>query len=719
MPEQLKQFPTVLIILAAFVFPKISAQNQTNNYGKEFRFAFLRNYDNFEKVSFAISFEKTPGKGGDTVHISCGSFNTGSYGIPVRRRDTVIDFLKFGSPNAATFDPSKSILIRSNKPISVYAMNNAPYSTDISSILPTERIPGNPVYYVNTYRGDESLSKANNSLFSVVAIDDSCVIHIMPTADSKNNLIKNQLFTVLLRKGQVYEERALDSQSFAGTRIWNTKGCKRFAVFEGAICSQVEYGNTNCGGCDHLYNQSRPLQYLGTKFTTLPFADMKGGYLYQVVATENNTQLKLNGLPVTTLSQGQTYVMNQLNDISICIEADKPVSVVQLMKSGGCNGHSLNLGNPSLMSILPDEQLTTKAGVIFPNTLNISQNPSFPAEYYIGIVCPAGRMKSIRINGAAIDSASFTQSCNMVAGSVKVNPALSYQISSDYGFLAYMYAYGKDESYATEIGSGFENKVTELRISPEITKVCDSFHTFTFMASSDSLAAYKWNFGDGTTTTGDTAVKTYNKTGRFNLRLNVEYPANKGCMADTFDKQITVNDRPYFTLGKDTTFCHGVFHQLAPLSKPNTTFLWSDNTTSNALTVSSNRTVWLTITDSNQCQYTDTVTIKFINCDTNSITIPNVFTPGRVVAGGFQTDDVNDAFETRFTGFNLLKGRIYNRWGTLVYSFNYPDDPYWNGNVNNEADNPCPDGTYYYIFEFINTDTNLARTYNGVVTLIR
>jgi len=708
MPDKPKQFQTVLIFLLAFVFQGVHAQNQTNNYGKEFRFAFIENYGSFEKISFAVSLEKVP----TTVSISCGTY---SASFLIRRLDTVFDFTKFGSPKASNFDPSRSILITANNPIALYAMNNASNSSDISAITPSERIPGNPVYYVNTYRGDESLGKANNSLFSVVAIDDSCLINIMPTADSKYNLTKNTPFTILLRKGQVYQEQAMDSQSFAGTKVWNSLGCKKFAVFEGAKCSYVDYSTPTCKGCDHLYNQSRPLQYLGKKFTTLPYFGFTLGYLYQIVATENNTSILIDGVFVKNMNQGEVYIVNQLNNVSVCIEADRPISVVELMKSGDCNGQNDNLGNPSLMTVIPDEQLTTKVGFSFPNTSNISQNPSFPAEFYIGIICPSKYLNSIRINGIAVDSGKFSKSCNMSVGSIKVNPAIGYQISSRYGFLAYMYAFGKDESYATEIGASFESQSTKMLIEPNMTSVCDSFQIFKLKAISDSSANFKWSFGDGTFFSGDSVNKSYNKSGKYKLSLSVKYPNNIGCTSDNISKIISVNTRPYFSLGKDTNVCRGIFFSLAPISKPKTTYKWSDNSSTSVYTVNNNKTVWLTMTDSNLCQFTDTVKVRFINCDTNSIIIPNVFTPGK----SGETDDINDLFETRFTGFNLLSGKIYNRWGVLVYSFNYPEDSYWNGSFDNEQSRPCPDGTYFYLFQFVNSNTNFSKSFNGTVQLIR
>jgi gliding motility-associated-like protein len=116
------------------------------------------------------------------------------------------------------------------------------------------------------------------------------------------------------------------------------------------------------------------------------------------------------------------------------------------------------------------------------------------------------------------------------------------------------------------------------------------------------------------------------------------------------------------------------------------------------------------------CQFSDTVTIRFVNCDTNSIQIPNVFTP---VSSGTAADNFNDYFETKYSGFDQVKGYIYNRWGELVYQLNIPSTQYWNGYVDNDISRPCPAGTYYYVYQYINTQTGLTKDVNGVVQLIR
>ena len=387
------------------------------------------------------------------------------------------------------------------------------------------------------------------------------------------------------------------------------------------------------------------------------------------------------------------------------------------MKSGECNGQVDKLGNPSLMNVVPNNQTTTNTGFSFPVTSKISQNPSFPADFYVGISAPIGSLYKIRINGNPIDTSKFKNSCLNAVGSIKLNPALKYKISSELGFIAYMYAFGIDESYASEIGSSFENNKTQISLAANQFTTCDSFNVFKFKANSDSFALYKWSFGDGTYQTGDSVSKTYPKTGVYQVKVNAKYPNNIGCKGDTFVRTVTVHKRPYFTLGKDSILCFGDFFQVSPVVEPKTKYLWSNGSTQSMVVVNNAQKVWLKLTDTNQCSFTDTMDLSFANCDTNSIIIPNVFTPSNINSQSI--DNINDLFETKFTGFDELKGKIYNRWGNLVYSFNFPTDSYWNGGLNNDASNPCPSGTYYYLFEFTNSKTNLIRSYNGVVELIR
>lgn len=702
-----------LIICFCLVQNPLNAQTNFFNDGKEFRFCFLDNYFTFEKVSFVIH-SKTPK---NRVTITCATY---SETFNIWGRDTQINYFRStGTPLASLFNPSRSILITAVEPITLMAMNNALNSTDMSSIIPTEKIPNNPVYYINTIRGDQSIGLSNNSLFTIVALEDGVRINILPTADSKTSLSKDLLFQTTLNKGQFYQAKAQDSQSFAGTKIWNSSGCKKFAVFEGAMCSFVDYNNTACRGCDHLYNQTIPLQYLGNEYTTVPFQGNLDGYNYQVTATEDNTNIIVDGNLVAVLNEGEVLKSREASNNSVCIQANKKISVSQIMRSGGCNGHPNSLGNPSMMALLPNNQTITQVGFSYTTTSNISNNSSIPSEFYLSIVAEKGKLWQLSLNSTRIDTTRFTEKCGKMIGTLSMNPSINYFLQSKTGFQAYLYAMGRDESYASVLSSNFTNNETELTVSENKLSSCDSSYQFTFKANSDSLAIYNWNFGDGSSAVGDSVSKQYNKIGTFNLKLAIQYPNNAGCKEDSITKTIEIYKKPYFELGKDTVICKGKLITFEPSNLPKASYLWSNGSTSNKTTLNSSQKVWLRVTDSNSCVYSDTLQLTFISCDSNNLIIPNVFTPFQIQNGNSKGDDINDFFEVKMIGFDQLRGFIYNRWGEIVYEFTYPEQEFWNGCINNDISRPCSDGTYYYLYEFTNSSTKFTKKVNGVVRLIR
>jgi len=702
-----------LILLALILTLNISTtygQNQTDNMGKEFLFSFLETHLAPVKISFSISCRTYPNS------IALTAYPIPTLNITIYRKDTVINFTNaLLTPNANSFI-NTNIRISSIKDISVYALNSSTKSSDIATIVPINNIPYNPHYYINTFKGDKGSGGNNSSEFSVLAIDDSCTINILPsadvityggslnTSDQKDTLIKR-----LLRRNQLIYLQTIDSQSLAGSKIWNSVGCKRFVVFEGCKASRILTNDATCSGVDHLYNQSRPIELQGKNYTTLPYQSLSKGYLVQIVAAENNTSLFIDGNFIKTMKEREVYLYNNKTNVSNCIRADRNISVTQLMKSGVCNGNLI--GNPSLMTVLPDDQLTQNVQFMAPTTIELSTTP---AEFYVGITCPKQNLSSIFINNIRIDTTKATVTCtNRAFINVKINALTGYTITSTKGFLAYLYVNGNNESYATELGGAFEINKAKLSVEPNNAASCDTFHNFSFKATSDSLAIYFWKFGDGTTQNGDSIVnKIYNKTGTFKLNLFVNYLNSDGCKADTIEKTITIYKRPYFNLGKDTTLCYGEYYIMAPFVKPKSKFLWHNNSENRTFNATNTGLVYLTVTDSNKCTYTDSVQLKFINCDTNSIKVPNVFTPGTI-------DELNDYLEAEFTGFDKINGIIYNRWGVVVYRFTYPEDAYWDGNLHNQIGSPCPAGAYYYIYKFTNTKTNLIREVNGTVQLIR
>ncbi|MES2568270.1 MAG: gliding motility-associated C-terminal domain-containing protein [Bacteroidota bacterium] len=101
----------------------------------------------------------------------------------------------------------------------------------------------------------------------------------------------------------------------------------------------------------------------------------------------------------------------------------------------------------------------------------------------------------------------------------------------------------------------------------------------------------------------------------------------------------------------------------------------------------------LTVTDINSCINSDTLTIKVLPSDFDGI-ITNVFSPN--------SDGINDNWyieNIRFYPNNEVT--VYNIYGNIVFNQKaYNND--WQGTYNGA---PLPDGTYFYVINFTDTNT--------------
>jgi gliding motility-associated-like protein len=90
-----------------------------------------------------------------------------------------------------------------------------------------------------------------------------------------------------------------------------------------------------------------------------------------------------------------------------------------------------------------------------------------------------------------------------------------------------------------------------------------------------------------------------------------------------------------------------------------------------------------------------------------TVFMPNVFTPNN--------DGVNDAFHPVMKGFKEANCTIIDRWGVQVFELKEVNAVWYGENSNG---NPCPAGTYFYIFNGVDLN-NKDYTYKGFVQLIR
>jgi gliding motility-associated-like protein len=100
------------------------------------------------------------------------------------------------------------------------------------------------------------------------------------------------------------------------------------------------------------------------------------------------------------------------------------------------------------------------------------------------------------------------------------------------------------------------------------------------------------------------------------------------------------------------------------------------------------------------------IVVDSCNSTPTNVVIPNVFSPNG--------DGQNDLFGVSGTGVISVKGSIYNRWGSLMFSTQQLNEG-WDGRTT--AGSECTEGTYFYILEVETSEE--VKTYKGTLTLIR
>ena len=122
------------------------------------------------------------------------------------------------------------------------------------------------------------------------------------------------------------------------------------------------------------------------------------------------------------------------------------------------------------------------------------------------------------------------------------------------------------------------------------------------------------------------------------------------------------------------------------------TYSWDNGQVSEDLSELSKGNYDVTITDSDDCQATETAYVSELEEDVNDdvIEIPNVFTPNG--------DGLNDYFEVKFklNDINNYALTIFNRWGDKLFETQKVNDK-WDGKVNGRE---MKEGVYFCTIQF-------------------
>lgn len=670
------------------------AQSSRNMYGREFWVTFTENLypDTFNHLLVTPSVA-------DTIRIYNPQLNVSAIfpvkpGIQniVRYPKTSINFWY----STASFVPQGKGVIVTSKfgDFALQAVNTVSGSTDVATILPSQVLSTAREYLVHTGAGNTG----KESQVAVIAMDQGITtVEFTAGCDLTGLGGKGNVFTRDLKYGQVFLIQALDTQNLTGTIIKVKNSCKRIAVFAGAKCARIE-DKSGCIGCDVLYDQLFPSWALGTDYNVPPVPDTKS-WIVSIAALYNNTNVSINGVTLPPLQKGE-WVQRTLTGPAI-LKSDLPISVIQLMKSAGCNGAITPTSDPSMLIIAP-----ASSGVYNAST-SVFRNAAYTVNKII-LVSKTFNAPSVKINGTLIPASAYQKFSNgsnyFWFGTYPINFNKTWALTSDSFFQAYQFGLANAESYASCIGASFPNFKADFSFSP--SPVCNPNTPINFTANGDSLGAFTWFFGDGNSANGKSVSHVYGKTGIF--KAGIVNPSTGGC-TDSIAMIVKVLEGPNLGLPRDTQPCIGSVYRVDLPANKKYKYSWDNGSTALIQSFPSNRKAILTTTDTQGCVSIDTINIQYRNCNNYDLRLANVFTPNG--------DGYNDEWRVIYKAYKKIEVTIFNRWGEVMYAYTLPDEPDWNGMVDNKF-TQCPEGSYFY--RIVATDNEGGKKeISGAITLIR
>lgn len=163
---------------------------------------------------------------------------------------------------------------------------------------------------------------------------------------------------------------------------------------------------------------------------------------------------------------------------------------------------------------------------------------------------------------------------------------------------------------------------------------------------------------------------------------------------------------PAHFLPGDTSICRTNERMIISAMGNYQEYLWSNQSTSNQISISSPGTYWLEVRDMYRCKGRDTININPKDC-TSGFYVPSVFTP--------DNNGLNDIFKPTVYGrLNDYEMLVYNRWGQLMYRTKNIQDG-WDGRHKGLAQET---GAYTWTCVYRLNGGKLTRL-SGTVVLLR
>ncbi|TDH23034.1 gliding motility-associated C-terminal domain-containing protein [Segetibacter sp. 3557_3] len=278
-----------------------------------------------------ISYEKPA-----TITISqpaVGGMPTQIYNLPANSTRSVdlttwIDRIETRPANAIV---NSGLKITSTARISAYyEVNAGSFNPDVFTLKARNALGTD--FWISSqfnYGNHPAYSPLPYSSFNIIASEDNTTVTITPS----NPIVghpANTTFQVVLNKGQCYAAVATGQAGFQHLQGSHVTSNKPVAI---TLSDDEVYTPANGFCADIIGDQTVPVNILGTEYIALKGdLNFPDDQLY-IMAVEDGTTIRKDGVTVATLSKGMTY-LSSLQNFSTFISSDKPVYVYQLTGIG-------------------------------------------------------------------------------------------------------------------------------------------------------------------------------------------------------------------------------------------------------------------------------------------------------------------------------------------------------------------------------------------------
>lgn len=401
-----------------------------------------QNFDNSGSVSLFIF-----GAPGETVEIRSQSGFSAS-GI-IGEDGSVSIGIPQSLAMSGTGINDQGLQITSDADVSAYISNRQPQTTDLSIVFDETSLGDR---YVIASAAD---AISDGGQFSAQALEDGTELTF--------TLPDGQTATVTLDAGQAFKFSTTDSFDnsslgisvptafdLTGTVIVATA---LVAVFSGHSCT-----NVGLGFCDHIVEQMPSVDALSQSYVVSEaFSEFGiGNNLIRVVAPDDDTEVRIDGELVATLSQGEFYEFT-LSEPARQIQTSLPALIAQYLQGSTTAGE----GDPALSFVPGTDTWLSSYIVATPSGAEAL------AQNLVNVVVPTAAVSSLQINGSTVNENAFAEvaGTDLSVGNIPIDPGI-VRVEASESFQLSLFGFDAFDSFLTFGGANFASGLSNVPPEP-------------------------------------------------------------------------------------------------------------------------------------------------------------------------------------------------------------------------------------------------------------